>query len=445
MASLRFVRRLGLSAFLLAGLLAAPARAGLEEYVKKEEPKYAWNVKERIKNEQGTIYDLHLVSQVWHDITWEHQLQVYQPKDVEPNGTMLIYNTGGNANPGNILFGMLLAQKTKAPVAFLYNIPNQPLLGDKKEDALIAETFVRYLDTKDDSWPLLFPMVKSVVKAMDALQEFTKKEWDKPVKHFILTGGSKRGWTTWLTGAVDPRLKAIAPMVIDTLNMNKQMDYQKESFGTYSDMIHDYTERGLVPMPKGEEAKKLWKMVDPYFYREKVTMPKLLINGNNDPYWTTDALNLYWDDLKGEKYVAYIANAGHNLQVRDEKGKEIDRLRAVDTLAAFARAEITDKELPKLKWKHDDNGKKLRLTVDGNAAPAGARLWVASAKTRDFRKARWNEQKAEIRKNTIVGEVDPPAEGCEAFYAELDYEIDGIKYHLCTQIRIVGEPKKSGE
>jgi PhoPQ-activated pathogenicity-related protein len=445
MPALHSVRRLGLSAFLLACLLAAPARAGLEEYVKKEEPKYSWTLKEKIKSEHGTIYDLHLVSQVWHDITWEHQLQVYQPKDVEPNATMLIYNTGGTANAGNILFGMLLAQKTKTPVAFLYNIPNQPLLGDKKEDALIAETFVRYLDTKDDTWPLLFPMVKSVVKAMDALQEFSKKEWDKPVKQFILTGGSKRGWTTWLTGAVDPRLKAIAPMVIDTLNMNKQMDYQKESFGAYSDMIRDYTERGLVPMPKGEEPKKLWKMVDPYFYREKVTMPKLLILGNNDPYWTTDALNLYWDDLKGDKYVAYIANAGHNLQVRDEKGKEIDRLKAVDTLAAFARAEITDKALPKLKWKHDDNGKKLRLTIDADAAPAGARLWVAGASTRDFRKARWNEQKAEITKTTIVGEVDPPAEGCEAFYAELDYEIDGIKYHLCTQIRIAGQPKKSGE
>ena len=87
-------------AVLCGVLLALPARAGLAEYVKKPEPKYSWKLKEKIKSEQGTIYDMHLTSQVWHDITWEHQLQVYQPNDVEPNGTMLIYNTGGAANPG---------------------------------------------------------------------------------------------------------------------------------------------------------------------------------------------------------------------------------------------------------------------------------------------------------------------------------------------------------
>ena len=71
-----------------------------------------------------------------------------------------------------------------------------------------------------------------------------------------------------------------------------------------------------------------------------------------------------------------------------------------------------------------------------------ADAWVATAPTRDFRKARWNEQKVDLTKNKIVGEVNAPTEGCVAFYGELDYEIDGIKYHLCTQIRIAGEPKK---
>ena len=121
-----------------------------------------------------------------------------------------------------------LAKKMKAPVCFLFGIPNQPLFGGKKEDALIAETFVRYLDTKDPSWPLLFPMAKSLVKAMDALQAFAKQEWKVEVKKFVVAGASKRGWTTWLTGVADPRVKAIVPMVIDTLNMQKQLPHQVE-------------------------------------------------------------------------------------------------------------------------------------------------------------------------------------------------------------------------
>src|SRR5205085_7746568 len=121
----------------------------------------------------------------------------------------------------------------------------------------------------------------------------------------------------------------------------------------YSDMIHDYTERKLVPLPPGDDAKKLWSMVDPYFYRDKLTMPKLLINGNNDPYWTVDALNHYWDGLPGDKWVTYVPNAGHNLQQRHGDGKE-DVGRAINALAAFTRQQITGQAMPKLRWQHDD-------------------------------------------------------------------------------------------
>src|SRR5258708_15799723 len=101
-------------------------RAGLEEYVRAPDAAFAWKLKEKITTDGGVIYDLHLVSQVWQGIKWEHQLQIYQPKGVSPNATMLIYNTGGKANPGNIAMGMDLARKTKPPSAFLYHIPNQP-------------------------------------------------------------------------------------------------------------------------------------------------------------------------------------------------------------------------------------------------------------------------------------------------------------------------------
>src|SRR5205814_3064974 len=133
----------------------------------------------------------------------EHQMLVYVPDGVKPTDTLFLWNTGGGPNPANSLMAFELSKRGRIPVVFLFGIPNQPLFEGKKEDALIAETFVRYLKTEDEDWPLLFPMVKSLVRAMDVLEQFTNKElgWKKPAKEFIVSGGSKRGWTTWLTGA----------------------------------------------------------------------------------------------------------------------------------------------------------------------------------------------------------------------------------------------------
>jgi PhoPQ-activated pathogenicity-related protein len=425
-------------------LLPSPLRADLLEYVKKPEPAFVWKLKDKTTHPLGTIYDLHLVSQVWQGITWEHQVQIYQARNASPTSTVYLWNQGGKANIQSTTLGMLLASKIQAPVVFLYGIPNQPLFDGKKEDALIAETFVRYLSTKDENWPLLFPMVKSLVKCMDALQEFSQQEWHKPAKDFVVSGASKRGWTTWLTAVVDPRVKAISPVVIDTLNFQEQLPHQLESFGAYSEQIKDYTERGLVPMPRIPEAKRLWSMVDPYVYRDKLTMPKLIINGNNDPYWSTDALNLYWDDLKGDKWLLYVPNAGHNLQQKFDD-RPPDLTRAINGLAAFARHQILGKPLPRLQWKHADGNGKLQLTVESTPPPRRGRLWVAQAPMRDFRKSRWTEQPALASDGTVHGEIAPPTEGYVAFYAELDYEIDGLLYHLSTQLRLAGKTRAGSE
>src|SRR5207244_4470835 len=141
----------------------------------------------------------------------------------------------------------------------------------------------RYLDTKDEDWPLLFPMVKSAVRAMDALQAFAAEK-GKPVARFVVTGASKRGWTTWLTGSLDPRVKAIAPMVIPTLNFKAQNRHQIENYGKYSDQIDDYTNRGLMADLDAPDRHRLWMMVDPLSRVDHLTLPKLQINGTNDPY-----------------------------------------------------------------------------------------------------------------------------------------------------------------
>jgi len=419
------------------GFSSGLVRADLADYVGKPEAASGW---EMVKKEQMAgceVMQVKLTSQVWQGLKWEHDLVIFRPEGA-PVEKVLILSEGGKANPRAAVYGAMIANRIKAPVAFLLGVPLQPLFGGKTEDDLIAETFVRYLDTQDGSWPLLFPMVKSVVKAMDAVQEISTKEWKGKTEKFIVSGASKRGWTAWLTAASDPRVAAIVPMVIDTLNFQKQLPHQFESFGGPSEQIAPYTKRGLVPLPDTNEARKLWGMVDPWIYREKYTMPKLLVCGNSDRYWSTDALNLYWDDLPGEKYISYSPNAGHDLVERGPDGKKTDPFRAINNVCAFVRHQLTGVPMPKVQWKHDDVGEQTRLTVTAAPKPREARLWMAAAPKRDFRSARWESKKIEVKEDgSVVALVDHPAGGYIAYYADLNYEIEGIPQWLCTQLRMV--------
>lgn len=442
----RFLLLLGLVALVSCCISPLPADddvslrlPALTNYVAKPEAVFAWKLEDKKEIAGTQTYLIKLTSQKWQNITWTHDLLVVVPKGTAADSDMLLFNTGGSVSNGGRTMAAVISAQLKAPVAFLFGIPNQPLFDGMSEDTLIAETYVKYLETKDESWPLLFPMVKSLIKAMDCLQAFAKEELKSNVKQFVVTGASKRGWTSWLTAATgDPRVKAIAPMVIDTLNMQVQMAHQFEMFGNkYSEQIVDYTSRGLVPMPDTSDARKLWAMVDPWVYREKLTLPKLILNGANDEYWAVDALNFYWDDLKGPKWVLYVPNAGHDLTEVDKNGKKASfPQRAISTLVAYTRCEITNKPMPDLTWKHDDAEGKLRLTVNTGQGAKKARVWVAKNATTDFRQARWESQDADIVDGKVVVLMNKPASGYQSFFAEVDYTLDELKYSLSTQMRL---------
>jgi PhoPQ-activated pathogenicity-related protein len=172
----------------------------------------------------------------------------------------------------------------------------------------------------------LFPMTKAAVRAMDALQSV-----DGGLRRFVVTGASKRGWTTWLTGAFDERVAGIVPVVFDNLRFEAQLPHQLVTWGRYSERIGDYTGRGLAALIHTPRGQELVGEVDPWSHRRRLNrLPKLVVNGTNDPYWTVDAIRLYWDGLGGEKSVLYVPNGGHGIsgtaRVRDATVAFVDRV-----------------------------------------------------------------------------------------------------------------------
>lgn len=411
---------------------AAPVPTALREYVEIPDPTFSWKLNGKTELALGQVYDIELVSQTWMDMPWKHVFIIYEPKVIVHHEHVLLFITGGShlnkPNEENQQLGLVLANLTGARIAMLHQVPNQPLLGGRTEDDLITDTMLFYLATGDKRWPLLFPMVKAAVKAMDTVEQVAAQEWKRPVKGFVVTGASKRGWTTWLTGATDKRVLGIAPLVIDNLNLEKQMAYQIASWGKYSEQIADYTRKGLVEPVKGDMRRDLLALwIDPYQYRSELTMPKLIVNGTNDRYWTVDALNNYWDDLKGAKYIRYVPNAGHNLK----GGRE----GAMATLAAFFRQVVSNKPMPVLEWQHATLENKFQLKIKSSGDPTGAKLWVASSETKDFRNSEWKPLMLEGSNGEYLGELEKPQSGHVALFGEVQYQIGPIEYTLSTQLR----------
>jgi PhoPQ-activated pathogenicity-related protein len=429
------------------GLAVSVAPAGeLEDYVKRSDSAFAWSVESTASVDMGTITTIRLTSQVWQGITWTHNLTVYGAKDAtqHPDAMLLFItggSTGGQPKPADNLVGLSLSRLCGAPVAMLRQVPNQPLLDGKTEDDLISETFLRYLDTKDADWPLLLPMVKSAVAAMDALQAHGKEQGAVPSK-FVVTGASKRGWTTWLVGATDDRIVGIAPMVIPTLNFRKQNPHQIKVWGKYSEQIDDYVRKGLMKLFETPDGDRLTRIVDPYYYLSKITVPKLLINGTNDRYWTLDSTNLFWDDIIGPKNVVFLPNAGHGL--------EQNRDYATGGIAALFRHAVTGRAMPEFEVSRTiqkDGSVKLMLQFlpEGRGNVKSVALWRARSEDLDFRESQWTcdltgQIKPTTERYSIV--IQNPDSGNLATFADLTCEIDGMPYHLSTLIEIQSAAKK---
>ncbi|MFA0760621.1 MAG: hypothetical protein HZLCBSQH_000722 [Candidatus Fervidibacterota bacterium] len=428
------------------GVTVSQSPSPLLTYVAQPDEAFAW---EKVCSDQSPLgvrlHQLRLTSQCWKGILWRHTLLIAQPPKVTTDLALLVIAGGSTESQGDAQLRLLAsaaASQLQALVAVLYAVPNQPLFDGLVEDDLIAHTFVKVLETGDLSWAALLPMTKSAVKAMDAVQQFAAKELNLTVNGFVVTGASKRGWTTWLTAVADPqRVKGIAPMVYDNLNIPAQMRHQREVFGGYSEQISEYTQRGLTDLADSEKARPLVQLIDPYAYRERLTMPKLLINGTNDRYWALDAANFYFDDLPGEKYLLYVPNSGHGLE---------DVGRVVRAIMAFFDRLAGRLTFPKLAWQWTPTDGGMTLTVRSEPMPKQVLLWRAQAPTKDFRDAKWESEELtakEDRKQEMghgaIGvyqaRLTPPEKGYAAAFAELIYEGNNRTYSLCTTVRIVGK------
>jgi PhoPQ-activated pathogenicity-related protein len=437
-----FQASLGSTLIALLSVSVCAQQTALDRYVAKPDPAYSWKLVNTTQGEGYKSFVLELTSQQWRtekDVdrpVWKHWLTIVKPDKPDTNNALLFIGGGRNNDkpPETIPERVtMFALGSNSVVAELGQVPNQPLIfTDSKdqrrsEDDLIAYTRVKHFTTKDDEWLVRLAMVKSGVRAMDAIQEFLASEAGGGFKvdQFVVSGGSKRGWTTWLVGAVDERVIAIMPTVIDALNSEAITRHHLEAYGYFSPALDDYVNHGLFPHKIGTpEYRAVLAIEDPYNYRnrERLKIPKYIVNASGDQFFLPDNSRFYFDELQDEKHLRYVENAKHNLAGSDAR----------ESMLAFYLAALKGKARPRYSWKKEKDGS---LTVNVIDKPKEVNLWQATnPKARDFRvdtigNAYLKTQLKEQKDGVYVGRVRKPPVGFTAYFVELVYDI-GEKYPL---------------
>lgn len=419
----------------------------LDDYMALPDKTYSWKLISKTAGQGATSYIIDMKSQTWltndevDRTVWQHWVTIVKPDTATAKTALMFINGGANGEApprGPDRQMVQLARATNSVVASVGMIPNQPLTfhGDgvpRKEDDLIGYTWDQYLKTGDELWPARLPMTKAVVRAMDTVEAVSKEAgWNgTEIEDFVVAGGSKRGWTTWTVGAVDKRVKAIAPIVIDVLNANVSMNHHYAAYGFWAPAIGDYVSHKIVHRRFWPKYRELLQLVDPFAYRDRLTMPKCIINSTGDQFFLPDSSRFYFDDLLGEKHLCYVPNGEHSLKGTD----------ALESLASFHFSIVNEIPRPEFTWElPDDNS----IQVTAKTKPAKVFLWQATNPTaRDFRtdtigRAYKQTELQPAADGTYSVHVDDPDKGWTAYFVQLVFDVGApTPMRLTTPVRVV--------
>ncbi|KAH3871998.1 hypothetical protein DPMN_035212 [Dreissena polymorpha] len=452
-------------ALLLPGGWTTP----LDDYVYREDPTYKYDVIQTYPGEGYTMYIVNLTSQTWKpDLqsqpVWWHYMVVTVPDKILIKGAGFLF-IGGGSNENDpplptdedVKHTTIIAATTGTVAACLKMIPNQPIVfrddpAQKKraEDAIIAWTWKIFVDQKgaDPEILLRMPMTKASIRALDTINNLTQSMIGETTDRFMVAGGSKRGWTTWTVGAVDKRVVAIAPIVMDLLNLQENLHHYYRSLGGWTYAFDDYYENNFTLNLDSPYIKDMAAIVDPISYTDRyVDKPKYIISAGGDQFFMPDDSRFYFDKLKGEKYFRMVPNTGHGLDPFE--------LSVIFGIRAFYLSVMNNNTLPKMKWHLETTSAGGKISLVTEIQPATVVCYHATTsdgKRKDFRITRLDNSSqpvanpvpwytADVKQTSALSwevELPNPPVGWTAFFIQVTFAgLDDSVLEFTTQTLII--------
>lgn len=134
---------------------------------------------------------------------------------------------------------------------------------------------------------------------------------------------------------------------------------------------------------------KLQEIEDPYFYRDRLTMPKLIVNAGGDEFQQPDDTHYWWNDMPEPKHFLMMPNTEHMTVTGFAQ--------ALPAIGTFFKYLINGIPMPTASWTISEDTGDIRAVLSYPQDPmtpkvANVTMWYAkscnkgnAAARRDFR------------------------------------------------------------
>lgn len=312
----------------------------LEDYVRKPDDSFTFTkLGDASGSENSVAWSasfLNMTSQKWLSNTevnrpvWWHVIFVVTPanfgylgNDSKDWATVYVaqgqYDATGtvSATPSEMEVAARMAVRTGTVVAAVFQVPFQPttyLMDNNtqkfEEDMKAFGWGMALRHPEKPEYALEFPMVKAVVRTIDTLQLVSQGG----LRRFAVTGFSKRALVSWLTGAIDERVRAVMvachPLALQKHAHDAHRSYEHPVF-----VAQPYTHVGLGGKQDSAEANLLYSKMDlvsnAAFAAKVDRLDKLIMEAGNDDFAVIDSIHNWYGQLGGEKSYFMQPNSSH--------------------------------------------------------------------------------------------------------------------------------------
>ena len=290
-------------------------------------------------------------------------------------------------------------------------------------------------------------MVKAAVRAMDAAEEIMGAP-----QGWTVSGGSKRGWCSWLTAGVDKRVEGVIPLVAPIGDLPTSLNLQYQSYGNWSFVLAPYERETpsmlsyinapLTAWPSTKVPFEFWGL-GAVAERLSTMQNVLMVQASGDEFFNPEFVYYTRQYVQASALLRLVPNVEHTLV--GQHGS------IVNSMSSWWRQQVLPSGGPAPAFSYavskDTNG-TARLTVDvaeGSLVPIKMRLWKSALpnEKRDWRlllckdykdKSCWNPLATmiETRVQPTDGEgrhfeTDLPAlpTGYRLYFGELWFDVPG--------------------